>query len=140
MSQNAIPLPILGNDDSRRAASRKSELLAALEAQQAGLSELYSEWCAFTGETRQRASELEDKYRRLTGGLYPSLLDAVSPRRNISRDHLLGALHGPAYDSRTWLDEGLSRMKTALLMSRQTSRLLADFIARQEDIQGRPAE
>lgn len=44
MSQNAIPLPILGNDDSRRAASRKSELLAALEAQQAGLSELYSEW------------------------------------------------------------------------------------------------
>ena len=119
MSQNAIPLPILGNDDSRRAASRKSELLAALEAQQAGLS---------------------DKYRRLTGGLYPALLDAVSPRRNISRDHLLGALHGPAYDSRTWLDEGLSRMKTALLMSRQTSRLLADFIARQEDIQGRPAE
>ena len=59
MSQNAIPLPILGNDDSRRAASRKSELLAALEAQQAGLSELYSEWCAFTGETRQRASELD---------------------------------------------------------------------------------
>ena len=49
MSQNAIPLPILGNDDSRRAASRKSELLAALEAQQAGLSELYSELCAFTG-------------------------------------------------------------------------------------------
>ena len=92
------------------------------------------------GETRQRASELEDKYRRLTGGLYPALLDAVSPRRNISRNHLLSILYGTAYDSRTWLDEGLSRMKTALLTAGQTSRLLADFIARQEDIQGRPAE
>ncbi len=132
MSQNAISLPILGNDDSSRADSRKAELLAALEAQQAGLSELYAEWCAFTGETRQRASELEDKYRRLTGGLYPALLDAVSPRRNISRDHLLSILYGTAYDSRTWLDEGLSQMKTALLTAGQTSRLLADFIARQE--------
>lgn len=140
MSQNFISLPASSNGGTSRADSRKAELLAALEAQQAGLSELYSEWCAFTGETRQRASELEDKYRRLTGGLYPALLDAVSPRRNISRDHLLSILYGTAYDSRTWLDEGLSQMKTALLTAGQTSRLLADFIARQEDIQGRSAE
>lgn len=131
MSEKAISLPPC-NDDSSRADSRKAELLAALEAQQAGLMELYSEWCTFTAETRQRASELEEKYRRLTGGLYPALLDVVSPRRNISRDHLLSILYGTAYDSRTWLDEGLSRMKTALLTAGQTSHLLADFIARQE--------
>lgn len=131
MSEKAISLPPC-NDDSSRADSRKAELLAALEAQQAGLMELYSEWCTFTAETRQMASDLEDKYYRLTNGLYPALLDAVSPHRNISRDHLLNALYGPAYDSRTWLDEGLSRMKTVLLTAAQTSHLLADFITRQE--------
>ena len=133
MSQNFISLPASSNRGTSRADSRKAELLAALEAQQAGLTELYSEWCAFTAETRQKASELEGRYRRLTGGLYPALLDVVSSRPNLSRDHLLGALHGASYDSRTWLDEGLSRMKTALLMAGQSSRLLEDFIQRQEE-------
>ena len=119
MSQNVISLPASGNGGTSRADSRKAELLAALEAQQAGLTELYS--------------ELEGRYRRLTGGLYPALLDVVSSRPNLSRDHLLGALHGASYDSRTWLDEGLSRMKTALLMAGQSSRLLEDFIQRQEE-------
>lgn len=131
MSQNVVSLPASGNGGTSRADSRKAELLAALEAQQAGLTELYSEWCAFTAETRQKASELEGRYRRLTGGLYPALLDVVSSRR--SREHLFGALHGPSYDSRTWLDEGLSRMKTALLMAKQANRLLEDFIERQEE-------
>mgnify|MGYP001459745854 FL=1 len=133
MSQNVVFFPASGNGGTSRADSRKAELLAALEAQQDGLTELYSEWCAFTAETRQKASELEGRYRRLTGGLYPALLDAVSSRRNIPRNHLLGALHDPSYDSRSLLDEGLSRMKTALLMAGQSSRLLEDFIQRQEE-------
>lgn len=41
MSQNVISLPASGNGGTSRADSRKAELLAALEAQQAGLTELY---------------------------------------------------------------------------------------------------
>lgn len=125
------------SDDTPCRDSCKAELLAALKAQQAGLTDLYSEWCAFTGETRQKASELERKYHRLVRGLYPALLDAVTPNRNISRDHLSGTLQCLSYDSRIWLDEGLSRMKTALLMAKQASRLLEDFIERQEEEGGR---
>lgn len=130
MNQSGLYLPV--SDDAPCRDSHKAEILAALRAQQAGLTDLYSEWCAFTGETRQKASELERKYHRLTGGLYPALLDAVTPRRNLSRDHLSGTLQGLSYDSHTWLDEGLSRMRTALLMAQQASRLLEDFIERQE--------
>lgn len=135
MNQPGLYLP--ASDDTPSRDSRKAEILAALKAQQAGLTDLYSEWCAFTGETRQKASELERKYHRLVGGLYPALLDAVTPSRNIPREHPLGALQGLSYDSRTWLDEGLSRMKTALLAAKQTSRLLEDFIERQEEEGGR---
>lgn len=90
----------------------------------AALDRLKQEWIEFAGETRSRLHQFVNELLRVKGSTYPELLNRVCSRQNISRDPLLGILQSNSYNAQTWIDAGISEMRTAIRAAKTANRLM----------------
>lgn len=90
----------------------------------AALDRLEQEWIEFAGETRSRLHQFVNELLRVKGSTYPELLNRVCSRQNISRDPLLGILQSNSYNAQTWIDAGISEMRTAIRAAKTANRLM----------------
>lgn len=90
----------------------------------AALDRLEQEWIEFAGETRSRLHQFVNELLRVKGSTYPELLNRVCPRQNVSKDPLLGILQSNSYNAQTWIDAGISEMRTAIRAAKTANRLM----------------
>ena len=88
------------------------------------LDRLEEEWIEFAGETRSRLHQFVNELLRVKGSTYPELLNRVCSRQNISKDPLLGILQSNSYNAQTWIDAGISEMRTAIRAAKTANRLM----------------
>ena len=88
------------------------------------LDRLEEEWIEFAGETRSRLHQFVNELLRVKGSTYPELLNRVCPRQNVSKDPLLGILQSNSYNAQTWIDAGISEMRTAIRAAKTANRLM----------------
>lgn len=110
-AESAIPAPAL------TASSVYADRIAALDR-------LEEEWIEFAGETRSRLHRFINELLHVKGSTYPELLNRVCPRQNISKDPLLGILQSNSYNAQTWIDAGISEMRTAIRAAKTANRLM----------------
>lgn len=110
-AESAIPYPALP------ASSVYAARIAALDR-------LEEEWIEFAGETRSRLHRFVNELLRVKESTYPELLNRVCSRQNISKDPLLGILQSNSYNAQTWIDAGISEMRTAIRAAKTANRLM----------------
>lgn len=88
------------------------------------LDRLEEEWIEFAGETRSRLHRFVNELLRVKGSTYPELLNRVCSRQNVSKDPLLGILQSNSYNAQTWIDAGISEMRTAIRAAKTANRLM----------------
>lgn len=110
-AESAIPAPAL------TASSVYADRIAALDR-------LEEEWIEFAGETRSRLHRFINELLHVKGSTYPELLNRVCPRQNISKDPLLGILQSNSYNAQTWIDAGISEMRTAIRAAKTANRMM----------------
>lgn len=89
------------------------------------LHELENRFMQFEGETRSRFSEIEREYRRINQGAFADMLSLITSIDQGARDRLTEALVCHSYESYRWIDEGLARMRVAIITARAANRTLA---------------
>lgn len=89
------------------------------------LTDLEKRFMAFAGETRTRLSALNAEYHSLNQGTYAAMLGTIPAMDPASKDKLIDALASQSYDACNWIDEGLSRMRLAIVSARAANRTLA---------------
>lgn len=109
--ESAIPYPAL------TASSVYADRIAALDR-------LEEEWIEFAGETRSRLHQFVNELLRVKESTYPELLNRVCSRQNVSKDPLLGILQSNSYNAQTWIDAGISEMRTAIRAAKTANRLM----------------
>ena len=90
------------------------------------LERLEAKFMAFAGETRSRLSELNAEYIRLNQGAYAAMLGLIPSMQPGSKDRLIDALASQSYDAYNWIDEGLQRMRLAIIAARAANRTIAE--------------
>ena len=75
---------------------------------------------------RTRLSELNAEYIRLNQGAYAAMLGLISSIQPGSKDRLIDALASQSYDAYNWIDEGLQRMRLAIIAARAANRTIAE--------------
>lgn len=90
------------------------------------LERLEAKFMAFAGETRSRLSELNAEYIRLNQGAYAAMLGLIPSIQPGSKDRLIDALASQSYDAYNWIDEGLQRMRLAIIAARAANRTIAE--------------
>ena len=90
----------------------------------AALDRLEEEWIEFAGKTRSRLHQFVNELLRVKGSTCPELLNRVCPRQNVSKDPLLGILQSNSYNAQTWIDAGISEMRTAIRAAKTANRLM----------------
>lgn len=88
------------------------------------LDRLEEEWIEFAGETRSRLHQFVNDLLRVKESTYPELLNRVCSRQNVSKDPLLGILQSNSYNAQTWIDAGISEMRTAIRAAKTANRLM----------------
>lgn len=88
------------------------------------LDRLEEEWIEFAGETRSRLHQFVNELLRVKESTYPELLNRVCSRQNVSKDPLLGILQSNSYNAQTWIDAGISEMRTAIRAAKTANRLM----------------
>lgn len=86
------------------------------------LERLEVKFMEFAGETRTRLSELNAEYIRLNQGAYAAMLGLIPSIQPGSKDRLIDALPSQSYDAYNWIDEGLQRMRLAIIAARAANR------------------
>ena len=71
---------------------------------------------------RTRLSELNAEYIRLNQGAYAAMLGLIPSMQPGSKDRLIDALASQSYDAYNWIDEGLQRMRLAIIAARAANR------------------
>ncbi len=89
------------------------------------LTDLEKRFMEFAGETRTRLSALNAEYHSLNQGAYAAMLGTIKDMDPASKDKLIDALASQSYDACNWIDEGLSRMRLAIVSARAANRTLA---------------
>ena len=90
------------------------------------LERLEVKFMEFAGETRTRLSELNAEYIRLNQGAYAAMLGLIPSMQPGSKDRLIDALASQSYDAYNWIDEGLQRMRLAIIAARSANRTIAE--------------
>ena len=90
----------------------------------AALDRLEEEWIEFAGETRSRLHQFVNDLLRVKESTYPELLNRVCCRQNVSKDPLLGILLSYSSNAQTWIDAGISEMRTAIRAAKTANRLM----------------
>lgn len=90
------------------------------------LERLEAKFMEFAGETRSRLSELNAEYVRLNQGAYAAMLGLIPSIQPGSKDRLIDALASQSYDAYNWIDEGLQRMRLAIIAARAANRTIAE--------------
>lgn len=90
------------------------------------LERLEAKFMEFAGETRSRLSELNAEYIRLNQGAYAAMLGMIPAIQPGSKDRLIDALASQSYDAYNWIDEGLQRMRLAIIAARAANRTIAE--------------
>lgn len=90
------------------------------------LERLEAKFMEFAGETRSRLSELNAEYVRLNQGAYAAMLGLIPSIQPGSKDRLIDALASQSYDAYNWIDEGLQRMRLAIVSARAANRTIAE--------------
>jgi hypothetical protein len=90
------------------------------------LTDLEKRFMEFAGETRTRLSELNAEYVRLNQGAYAAMLGLIPSIQPGSKDRLIDALASQSYDAYNWIDEGLQRMRLAIIAARAANRTIAE--------------
>lgn len=90
------------------------------------LERLEVKFMEFAGETRTRLSELNAEYIRLNQGAYAAMLGLIPSIQPGSKDRLIDALASQSYDAYNWIDEGLQRMRLAIIAARSANRTIAE--------------
>lgn len=90
------------------------------------LERLEAKFMEFAGETRSRLSELNAEYIRLNQGAYAAMLGLIPSMQPGSKDRLIDALASQSYDAYNWIDEGLQRMRLAIIAARAANRTIAE--------------
>lgn len=90
------------------------------------LERLEAKFMEFAGETRSRLSELNAEYIRLNQGTYAAMLGLIPSMQPGSKDRLIDALASQSYDAYNWIDEGLQRMRLAIIAARAANRTIAE--------------
>ena len=88
------------------------------------LTELERRFMEFAGETRTRLSELNAEYIRLNQGAYAAMLGLIPSIQSVSKDRLIDALASQSYEAYNWIDEGLQRMRLAIITARTANQIL----------------
>ena len=89
------------------------------------LTEFERRFMEFSVETRTRLSELNAEYIRLNQGAYAAMLGLIPSIQPGSKDSLIDALASQSYDAYNWIDEGLQRMRQAIIAARAANRVLS---------------
>lgn len=89
------------------------------------LTDLEKRFMEFAGETRSRLSELNSEYIRLNQGAFAALLRTLPAAHPGDVDRLSSALSVQSYDAYNWIDEGLQRMRLAIIAARAANRVLS---------------
>lgn len=110
-AEAAIPSPALPSSNVYR------DRIAALER-------LEEEWIEFSGSARARLGQFVRDFLVIQNGTYPELFDRVCDRRDISRDPVLGVMQSSSYNAQTWIDAGISEMRTAIRAAKTANRLM----------------
>ena len=110
-AEAAIPAPALPSSNVYR------DRIAALER-------LEEEWIEFSGSARVRLGQFVRDFLVIQKGTYPELFDRVCDRRDISRDPVLGVMQSSSYNAQTWIDAGISEMRTAIRAAKTANRLM----------------
>lgn len=112
-AESAIPAPALTASDVYRDRVKELERLEV-------------KFMEFAGETRTRLSELNAEYIRLNQGAYAAMLGLIPSMQPGSKDRLIDALASQSYDAYNWIDEGLQRMRLAIIAARSANRTIAE--------------
>lgn len=88
------------------------------------LTDLERRFMEFAGETRTRLSELNAEYIRLNQGAYAAMLGLIPSIQSVSKDRLIDALASQSYEAYNWIDEGLQRMRLAIITARTANQIL----------------
>lgn len=88
------------------------------------LTELERRFMEFSVETRTRLSELNAEYIRLNQGAYAAMLGMIPAIDFAAKDRLIDVLASQSYDAYNWIDEGLQRMRLAIIAARAANRVL----------------
>ena len=112
-AESAIPAPALPASNVYRDRVKELERLEV-------------KFMEFAGETRTRLSELNAEYIRLNQGAYAAMLGLIPSMQPGSKDRLIDALASQSYDAYNWIDEGLQRMRLAIIAARAANRTIAE--------------
>lgn len=112
-AESAIPAPALPASNVYRDRVKELERLEV-------------KFMEFAGETRTRLSELNAEYIRLNQGAYAAMLGLIPSMQPGSKDRLIDALASQSYDAYNWIDEGLQRMRLAIIAARSANRTIAE--------------
>ncbi|WP_308772409.1 BRO family protein [uncultured Bilophila sp.] len=112
-AESAIPVPALPASNIYRDRVKELERLEV-------------KFMEFAGETRTRLSELNAEYIRLNQGAYAAMLGLIPSIQPGSKDRLIDALSSQSYDAYNWIDEGLQRMRLAIIAARSANRAIAE--------------
>ena len=112
-AESAIPAPALAAFNVYRDRVKELERLEV-------------KFMEFAGETRTRLSELNAEYIRLNQGAYAAMLGLIPSIQPGSKDRLIDALASQSYDAYNWIDEGLQRMRLAIIAARSANRTIAE--------------
>ncbi len=112
-AESAIPAPALPTSNVYRDRVKELERLEV-------------KFMEFAGETRTRLSELNAEYIRLNQGAYAAMLGLIPSMQPGSKDRLIDALASQSYDAYNWIDEGLQRMRLAIIAARSANRTIAE--------------
>ena len=112
-AESAIPAPALTASNVYRDRVKELERLEV-------------KFMEFAGETRTRLSELNAEYIRLNQGAYAAMLGLIPSMQPGSKDKLIDALASQSYDAYNWIDEGLQRMRLAIIAARSANRTIAE--------------
>ena len=112
-AESAIPAPVLPASNVYRDRVKELERLEV-------------KFMEFAGETRTRLSELNAEYIRLNQGAYAAMLGLIPSIQPGSKDRLIDALASQSYDAYNWIDEGLQRMRLAIIAARSANRTIAE--------------
>ncbi len=112
-AESAIPAPVLPASNVYRDRVKELERLEV-------------KFMEFAGETRTRLSELNAEYIRLNQGAYAAMLGLIPSMQPGSKDRLIDALASQSYDAYNWIDEGLQRMRLAIIAARSANRTIAE--------------
>ena len=112
-AESAIPAPALPASNVYRDRVKELERLEV-------------KFMEFAGETRTRLSELNAEYIRLNQGAYAAMLGLIPSMQPGSKDRLIDALASQSYNAYNWIDEGLQRMRLAIIAARSANRTIAE--------------